>query len=161
MKKRQDDTKAFQGVGRRMEEEKLTHVVELLENFKTTLQDFAIKHRDRINRDPEFRSQFHAMCSSIGVDPLASNKGFWADLLGVGNFYYELGIVVIQICLQTRASNGGLIYLSDLLARVRASEVRTRQNVSIEDIRRAIDKLSALGGGYRVIQVRFHKEEVL
>lgn len=29
------------------------------------------------------------MCSSIGVDPLASGKGFWSDLLGVGDFYYE------------------------------------------------------------------------
>ena len=26
-----------------------------------------------------------------GVDPLASNKGFWNDLLGVGDYYYELG----------------------------------------------------------------------
>jgi len=25
------------------------------------------------------------------VDPLASNKGFWAELLGIGDFYYELG----------------------------------------------------------------------
>lgn len=31
------------------------------------------------------------MCAKCGVDPLASNKGFWAELLGIGDFYYELG----------------------------------------------------------------------
>jgi ESCRT-II complex subunit VPS22 len=32
------------------------------------------------------------MCAKVGVDPLASNKGFWAELLGIGDFYYELGV---------------------------------------------------------------------
>jgi len=26
------------------------------------------------------------------VDPLSSNKGFWVDVLGVGDFYYELAV---------------------------------------------------------------------
>ena len=34
------------------------------------------------------------MCASIGVDPLASSKGFWSEMLGVGDFYYELGVQV-------------------------------------------------------------------
>jgi hypothetical protein len=33
------------------------------------------------------------------VDPLASSKGFWAEVLGVGDFYYELGIVIVQVAL--------------------------------------------------------------
>jgi hypothetical protein len=37
------------------------------------------------------------MCSKIGVDPLASNKGFWAEMLGVGDFYYELGVQIIEV----------------------------------------------------------------
>lgn len=28
------------------------------------------------------------------MDPLASNKGFWAQVLGVGDFYYELAVQV-------------------------------------------------------------------
>ena len=32
------------------------------------------------------------MCKQIGVDPLSSNKGFWVDVLGVGDFYYELAV---------------------------------------------------------------------
>ncbi len=31
---------------------------------------------------------------SPGVDPLASGKGFWAELLGVGDFYFELTVQV-------------------------------------------------------------------
>ena len=42
-----------------------------------------------ICKNPAFRAQFHEMCANIGVDPLASNKGFWAELLGIGDFYYE------------------------------------------------------------------------
>lgn len=44
-----------------------------------------------IKKSPAFRAQFHTMCQNIGVDPLASRKGFWAELLGIGDFYYELG----------------------------------------------------------------------
>ena len=39
-----------------------------------------------------FRNQFLKMCKQIGVDPLSSNKGFWVDVLGVGDFYYELAV---------------------------------------------------------------------
>ncbi len=42
------------------------------------------------------------MCSKIGVDPLASNKGFWSELLDVGDFYYELGVQIIEIGILTR-----------------------------------------------------------
>ena len=34
------------------------------------------------------------MCTSIGVDPLASSKGFWSEMLGFGDFYYELAVQV-------------------------------------------------------------------
>ena len=44
------------------------------------LEDFARKYKADINRDPEFRRQFQKMCTNIGVDPLASNKGFWAEV---------------------------------------------------------------------------------
>jgi hypothetical protein len=30
----------------------------------------------------------------------AANKGFWGELLGVGDFYYELGIEIIEICIR-------------------------------------------------------------
>jgi ESCRT-II complex subunit VPS22 len=39
-------------------------------------------------------------------------------LLGVGDFYYELGIQIIDVCLSTRALNGGLMELSEVKRRV-------------------------------------------
>lgn len=44
---------------------------------------------------------WRSMCviCDVGVDPLASNKGFWAQLLGVGDFYYELAVQVsLYVC---------------------------------------------------------------
>ena len=59
--------------------------------WRLTLRE---RRRADITRDPAFRAQFHAMCSAAGVDPLASNKGFWAEMLGFGDFYYELGVQI-------------------------------------------------------------------
>lgn len=52
--------------------------------FFITFSTLALRHRSDIRKDPVFRTQFHAMCVSIGVDPLASNKGIWNRLLGFG-----------------------------------------------------------------------------
>ncbi len=81
-------------------------------------------YRRDINSDPVFRSQFQSMCSAIGlytplicthnvcvvvmkyqfpgVDPLASGKGFWAEMLGVGDFYFEL---TVQVSVEVKCKN--------------------------------------------------------
>ena len=53
------------------------------------------------------------MFSPTFLNDVAS-KGFWGELLGVGNFYYELGVQVIEACMAMREETGGLIEL-DLL----------------------------------------------
>ena len=93
------------------------------------------------------------MCSKIGVDPLASNKGFWSDLLGVGDFYSELGVQIIQICLQTRATNGGIISLNELYEILCSKPGRRHQNISHDDIKRSIEKISILGNGLKIIVI--------
>ncbi len=53
------------------------HVKKMTENvsvFREQLEAFAVKHKKDINKDPVLRKRFHEMCSSIGVDPLASQK---------------------------------------------------------------------------------------
>lgn len=67
-----------------------------------------------MRKDPVFRAQFHTMCANVGVDPLASNKGMWTQLLGFGDFYYELGVQIVEACLSTRPYNGGLMDLDSL-----------------------------------------------
>ena len=97
VRRKKDEASQFSKVGKSLEATKLTTVQEVLTTFKENLTQFAKKHKDRINSDPEFRQQFHTMCVSVGVDPLASNKGFWSDILGVGDFYFELGYIVLCV----------------------------------------------------------------
>ena len=91
------------------------------------------------------------MCASVGVDPLASGKGFWSEMLGVGDFYYELGVQIVEICMAATPRNGGLMPLEEL--RERLNKVRSRktgsEEISMDDLQRAIKKLK--GKGFRSI----------
>ncbi|OMP04448.1 Biopterin transport-related protein BT1 [Corchorus olitorius] len=111
---------------------------EQLATFRSQLEEFARKHKNDIRKNPAFRSQFHEMCAKVGVDPLASNKGFWAELLGIGDFYYELGVQIVEICLSTRPLNGGLIDLQELCKLLRQKRKYDREAVSEDDCLRAI-----------------------
>ncbi|KAG6385558.1 hypothetical protein SASPL_154394 [Salvia splendens] len=126
---------------------------EQLATFRSQLEDFARKHKNDIRKNPAFRSQFHEMCAKVGVDPLASNKGFWAELLGIGDFYYELGVQIVDICLATRPHNGGLISLEELCKLLGKRRKGTREAISQDDCLRAISKLKVLGNGFEVISL--------
>ncbi|MGH0184080.1 UNVERIFIED_CONTAM: hypothetical protein FKN15_013916 [Acipenser sinensis] len=124
-----------------------------LETFKTHLEEFASKHKQEIRKSAQFRVQFQDMCATIGVDPLASGKGFWSEMLGVGDFYYELGVQIIEVCLALKHRNGGLITLEELHQRVLKGRGKFAQDVSQDDLIRAIKKLKAMGNGFGMIPV--------
>lgn len=130
------------------------HMVKQLDSFKHYLETFASKHQNDIKKNPEFRKHFQKLCSQIGVDPLASSRGFWSEILGVGDFYYELGVQITEVCLATKPKNGGLITLDDLHKAVLKGRSRTRQDVSEDDIVRAIKKLAVLGSGFKVLPIQ-------
>ncbi|MEW5316935.1 MAG: hypothetical protein WDW38_008274 [Sanguina aurantia] len=119
--------------------------------FKRNLEAFAAKHKADIRKDPVFRAQFHTMCANIGVDPLASNKGMWAEMLGFGDFYYELGVQIVEACWATRAVNGGLMELPVLLRCVNTRRGTHADPISEDDVVRAIKKLKVLGGGFGIV----------
>ena len=92
------------------------------------------------------------MCANCGVDPLASNKGFWAELLGFGDFYYELGVHHRGGVPQLEAENGR----TARAPRPRMAMVLKRRGtvaapVSEDDVLRAIDRLKVLGGLVRAL----------
>lgn len=126
---------------------------EQLSTFRSQLEEFARKHKNDIKKNPAFRAQFHAMCAKCGVDPLASNKGFWAELLGIGDFYYELGVQIVDTCLVTRPHNGGLIDLEELCSLLSKKRRASREPITEDDCRRAISKLEVLGSGFEVFSV--------
>lgn len=88
-----------------------------------------------------------------------ANKGFWADLLGVGDFYYELGIQIIEACIVSRINDGGLTELSEIMRRVQVmrgsnnNSKQQQQQISEDDIVRAIKTLKPLSGGYEVLPI--------
>ncbi|KAG0705589.1 winged helix DNA-binding domain-containing protein [Suillus ampliporus] len=80
-----------------------------LNQFRTALSRFATMHRYSIRSDPAFRHASQQMCSSIGMDPLAGpRKSDWrAEILGMGDWQYELGVQIVDVCVSTRERNGG------------------------------------------------------
>jgi len=128
-----------------------------LSTFRDALTRFAKEHRNDIRRDPEFRQQFQRMCAAIGVDPLAGPRkgGWWAELLGYGDWTYELAIQIVEICVNTRDRNGGIIELSEVLRVVRRLRAlgEGAEDVSEEDIVRSVHTLSVLGAGYTIVNV--------
>lgn len=132
----------------------ITQMKQQLEQFKSHLEKFAIQYAADVRKDPAFRRQFQQMCANIGVDPLASNKGFWAELLGIGDFYYELGVQIVEICMHTRAENGGLMDVTDLTQRLTVlRKGSVRKEISADDVSRAVATLKPLGSGFKVVKM--------
>ncbi|POS78155.1 EAP30/Vps36 family protein [Diaporthe helianthi] len=132
--------------------------------FRSLLQQFAQTHAKDIRSSPSFRAQFARMCAAIGVDPLASsNSGssssgggsIWAQLLGrsVNDFYFELAVRVVEVCGETRSENGGLIEVRKVQERIMRGRMEGSQEVTEDDILRAVGTLKPLGSSFSVIKV--------
>lgn len=119
-----------------------------MEVFRANLEEFAGKHKNEIRKNAQFRRQFQEMCAAIGVDPLASGKGFWS-VLGMGDFYYELSVQVVEVCLAANHRTGGYMELSELRQRlVKARGQSSRhQEITNADILMATKKLRIFGSG--------------
>ncbi|BFZ59374.1 ESCRT II complex subunit Dot2 [Saitoella coloradoensis] len=143
-----------------------THIDELtsqLATFQSTLSSFATLHAREIRSDPEFREKFSRMCAAIGVDPLSSGRGGkggikgWSEMLGVGDFYYELAVRIVEVCRRTRQENGGLIEVGQVRELVSARLQRAGGNAvtedAIEDVIRAVKTLQPLGKGIEIVTI--------
>ena len=117
-------------------------------------------HKHAIQHDPAFRARFLEMCAPLGVDPLSSEKGVWGNLLGIGEFYYELSVKVAEVCLASRSRNGGIIKVSEVRqilmqrgTKFTFADSKNKSSYSEEDIITSVKKLSKLGSGFRTIKV--------
>ncbi|CAG9461983.1 unnamed protein product [Pedinophyceae sp. YPF-701] len=146
--------KQFQEAGQAIERDRIKGMTENLAKFREALESFVAQHSDEIRSNAAFRGHFHALCAHAGVDPLASRKTAWSKLLGLGDYYYELGLQIIEFCLATRPLNGGLVALDDVLAALRRRRGRAaRDEVGKEDVRLALRRLRELHGGYEVTAI--------
>ncbi|RWS22609.1 RNA polymerase II transcription factor complex subunit-like protein [Leptotrombidium deliense] len=162
IQKRQQKEALFKEKSDEIAKEQLQKLKDQMEVFRNHLQVFAGKHKKAIRKNPDFRRQFQEMCATVGVDPLQSSNTFWSKLLGVGDFYYEIAIQVIEICMATSHYNGGIITIDEVLNKVktfRNSANLKNDELTVDDILRAINKLNVLGNGLKV--VKFDKTYVI
>ena len=120
-----------QDFGKKIEDTHMSQLSAQLSLFQSQLSAFASQYKHDITANPVLRYQFQQMCSSIGVDPLASNKGFWSSLLGVGDYYYELALQIAEITITSRAVNGGVMTMDEMLIRLTKQRAKQRQNLDI------------------------------
>nr|CAG4644139.1 EOG090X09XM [Lepidurus arcticus] len=153
IRNQQLQSEKFKDKGTELQENQFEQMTKQMETFKEKLEEFASNHRQEIKKNPTFRKQFQDMCATIGVDPLASSKGFWTELLGVGDFYYDLAVQIVEVCLATSHRNGGLITLDELRHRLikARGKAQHHQEITQDDLLRAIKKLKVLGSGFEAI----------
>lgn len=135
-----------------LQDSQFEQMTKQMDVFRENLEEFATKHKHEIRKNAQFRRQFQEMCAAIGVDPLASGKGFWS-VLGMGDFYYELGVQVVEVCLAANHSTGGMIELNELRKRLvlaRGQNAR-HQEITNEDILMAAKKLKIFGNGSVIV----------
>ncbi|PIA19755.1 vacuolar-sorting protein SNF8 [Coemansia reversa NRRL 1564] len=151
LRRKEAERQALSKKGTELAKREIDKLQEQIGLMKTNLEEFVREHQRDIRNNPVFRVQVQRMCQLIGVDPLASRKGYMAELLGVGDFYCELGIQIIDICVATRFMNGGLIDLEELRQRLIRRRLKGSEPVVEDDIKRAISQLAPLKGGYRIV----------
>ncbi|KAF1933033.1 EAP30-domain-containing protein [Didymella exigua CBS 183.55] len=143
--------------------------------FQSLVHNFALTHSKEIRANPAFRAEFARMCAALGIDFLASSYtrdtgskargkstksgegvSIWASVLGgsVHDFYFNLGVTIVDVCRETRAENGGLISLSDLKTHMaRGRLIGSAQHVSDADIEQAVAALAPLGSCFGVVAI--------
>ncbi|KAG6829846.1 hypothetical protein H0H92_003289 [Tricholoma furcatifolium] len=153
--RQQQSKRSFAQLSSALSRSQVEHLHSQLSHFRTALAHFASAHRDSIKNDPTFRHAFQQMCSSIGVDPLAGPRkgGWWAEMLNLGDWQYELGVQIVDVCISTRERNGGLIEMSELVRLVTKLRGVQGGEITEDDVIQSIKTLEPLGAGYQVVNI--------
>ncbi|KAL4246670.1 Vacuolar-sorting protein SNF8 [Abortiporus biennis] len=160
--RQQQSQRSFAELSSEISQGQVDHLHAQLAQFRSALLHFASTHRDSIRKDPNFRHAFQQMCATIGVDPLAGPRkgGWWAEMLGLGDWQYELGVQIVDVCVSTRERNGGLIEMKELVRLVSKLRGVSGGAITEDDVMRSIKTLKPLGAGYEVIDVGAGKKMV-
>ena len=102
------EAEKYKDKGNELSDSQIEQMTKQMEIFRENLESFSMTYKNEIKKNPQFRRQFQEMCSAIGVDPLSSVKGFWS-VLGIGDFYYELSVQVVETCLACNHITGIII----------------------------------------------------
>lgn len=140
----------FRDKGTQIQDSQFEQMTKQVQVLKENLEQFTEKYKSEIKKNPTFRRQFTEMCAAIGVDPLSSSKGVWS-VLGMGDFYFELSIQIVEICLASAESTGGMMELSEVKERLAKSRrQKKQQEITTEDVLLATKKLKIFGNSFQV-----------
>lgn len=170
-----DSTASYATLSHSVSESQTAILTSQLSTFQSALSTFSTQHRHKILSSPSFRTHFSQLCAELGVDPLGGGqKGLW-DKMGVGDWYYALGVQVVDVCLRARERGGGLVPMEEVLREVmklrrggagagagggggegkgKAASTTTAaatSEVTEGDVQRAIAVLEPLGCGYEIL----------
>lgn len=154
LQRHQATTTSYSTLSTTLTQNQLLNLQTSLTAFRQALITFSTQHRSDVRKDPAFRHQFQKMCAAIGVDPLSGGGGggkggWWTEVLGLGEWQYELAVQVVDVCVSTRERNGGLIEVGELVRRV--TKMRAGGNiVTPEDVIRSLELLRPLHAGYTI-----------
>ncbi|KAH7334575.1 EAP30/Vps36 family-domain-containing protein [Rhizoctonia solani] len=146
---------SFAALSTSLKDSEIAHLQAQMNSFRTALTRFAAQHRAQIRADPAFRTAFTSMCASLGVDPLAGPRdgGLWAELLGLGDFSFELGVQIVDVCVEARDKTGGLVDMQHLLRQIEKMRALKDGAITEDDVARSINALKPLGAGYEIVTV--------
>ncbi|ORY82385.1 vacuolar-sorting protein SNF8 [Leucosporidium creatinivorum] len=169
-----DSANSYSTLSTSLAEQQTAALSQQLATFQASLASFSTHHRAKILSSPSFRSHFSQLCAELGVDPLGGGaKGIW-DKMGVGDWYYALGVQIVDVCLRARERGGGMVALDEVIQQVtilrrggpnaglngksstsggKAIKPPPSAEISPSDVARAIDALAPLHCGYKIITV--------
>lgn len=162
-------------LGSRITAERVTDVMDQLEELEKQLRTLAKRYEKAIQEDPVVRARFRRLAESLGLDLLSSQKNIFSGVLGLGDFYYRLAGKVVECCMAERKFFGSYVPLDRVLEQVKKplssillskpqggkgkeesewskkKEVTEEINISQEDVLTALKKLRCFGSGYDVV----------
>lgn len=140
---------AYKQLGQVLTEQHLAQLSTQLAVFQAALINFAQDHGPEIAAKSEFRAKFTQLCQLVGVDPL---ELVLHATKSDPNFHIGLSVRIVEVCQETRALNGGLIAMRELVSRLQHNN-NLVSHISDSDIQQALSVLDTLGSGYEVIQI--------
>ncbi|BGP38700.1 ESCRT II complex subunit Dot2 [Rhodotorula kratochvilovae] len=164
-----DQSQSYNSLGSSLAAQQSASLSSQLATFQAALSSFSSQHRAKILSSPSFRTHFSQLCAELGVDPLGGGaKGLW-DKIGVGDWYYALGVQVVDVCLRVRERSGGMVALDEVIREVvklrsgggaasaaakgKKGAPAQSEVITEADVQRAIEALEPLGCGYAILRV--------
>lgn len=144
-----DDKYRYAQLGQLLHQQHSDELSTQLAVFRSALVNFARDHPEGITNDTEARAKFTQVCMLIGIDPLELSMQSRGS---IEQYRISLAVRLVEICNDTRAINGGLIPLKELVTILKENP-EFELLVTEQDVLDCISLLNGLGKGYEMFTI--------